>query len=83
MIARALVLIALTVATARAESRDEEPCDLACTAGKADAMRKRGDAAGARDLLSRAYQQSPHPQLLFALGQVEQELERFEIAIDY
>jgi tetratricopeptide (TPR) repeat protein len=79
MIARVVALIAVVAATAHADPT----CDLACTADKAREMLGRGDAVGARDMLERVYQAEPHPQLLFALGQVEQQLGRFEVAIDY
>jgi hypothetical protein len=82
--ALALVLVGATAPTVHAQpTAPEPPCDLTCTATQARDRLERGDAVGARDILQRSYKLSPHPQLLFALGQVEQQLENYEIAIDY
>lgn len=42
-----------------------------------------GKYAEARDLLKRAYELAPQPKVLFALGQVEFNLNNFQAAIDY
>jgi tetratricopeptide (TPR) repeat protein len=67
----ALVLVALTTAARADDVQDAR-----------DAYNK-GQFKHARELLLRAYDADPQPQILFALGQVEFNLGHYREAIDY
>ncbi len=51
--------------------------------GPARKLLEEGKYAEAREAFLRAYQVSPQPKLLFALGQIEFNLNNFQAAIDY
>lgn len=78
-----IVLVVATASVARAD--DPPPADCATVdhlaAGRA--LYENKDFAGARSEMLAAYACDPQPALLFALGQVELNLEHFQAAIDY
>jgi len=81
---RWLILLALAARVAYADdgSAAEQP-DPGGHFAKAREFHDRGDFTNARVELLAAYDASPQPALLFALGQVEFNLRHFKAAIDY
>ncbi|HEU0034910.1 MAG TPA: tetratricopeptide repeat protein [Kofleriaceae bacterium] len=80
---RALLVVAVLTTTAYADEPSGPRCSIECFVTKAREKLARGDAAGARAELVTAYKLYPAPPLLFALGQVELQLDHPEAAIDY
>jgi tetratricopeptide (TPR) repeat protein len=92
-VTRALVVLALVLG-ARIASADDPPAgepaapaepqpDPGGHLAKARELHDRGDFVNARVELLAAYEASPQPALLFALGQIEFNLHHFKAAIDY
>lgn len=82
----ALALVFLTTASvARADEPDNADPNGPPTIlpGKLREAYERGDYEEARRLLLQMYTLTPNPKLLFALGQVELNLENYEAAIRY
>lgn len=79
-----VALLCARAHAAPAEPASDEAGDDAETAlDQARERFARGEFAAARDLLLRAYDRSHRPDVLFALGQAEFNLENFEAAIGY
>jgi len=73
---RALLVLAYLAGTAGAEPIDDH-------IAKGKALFAKGDYVHARDELHAAFEIEQRPELLFALGQCELNLEHFAAAIDY
>ncbi|MDB4954206.1 MAG: Tetratricopeptide repeat protein [Myxococcales bacterium] len=70
--------------TPPAAAASDAPADpVALHLDRARDFQGRGDFAHARDELLAAYQLDPRPELLFALGQIEFNLEHYAQAIEY
>lgn len=76
---RALLVLALLARTARAD----EPCDVDCRIAEVRTLLERGEREAARDRLVALHAETGRPDLLFALGQVELQLEHYDAAIGY
>lgn len=76
---RVLAVVAWLAAPAHAD----EPCELPCHVAKVRELLASGEAIAARDELVRLHAQYAQAELLFALGQVELQLENYEAAITY
>ena len=81
MFVRALAIVALFAMTARADEAPTPPDDAVMI--RIRELYEQGDYVGVRRELLAAYEQYKHPSLLFALGQVELNLENYQAAIDY
>ena len=86
--ARVVCVIAIVLATMHVARADDTAADNTESRPPliGDELRKayeRGDYVEARRLLLQAYTLDPQPKLLFALGQVELNLEHYEAAIRY
>ena len=79
-LAVAAAVLVLGSARARAQPHDDGPPKVIVDAWDAY---KRGDFVRARELLLQAYEISPQPEILFALGQTEFNLGHYREAIDY
>ena len=82
IVPRVLVLLALLASTARADETAPKPPDDAVMIRIRELYEQR-DYFGVRRELLAAYEEYKHPSLLFALGQVELNLENYQAAIDY
>lgn len=82
-----LVIALAVLGTAHADDPVEAPTSPqppdAATMTRIRDLHEAKDWIGLRAELLRAYGITPHPSLLFALGQAELNLENFEAAIDY
>jgi tetratricopeptide (TPR) repeat protein len=72
------VLVALLAPPAHADD-----CDPTCRIAKVRDLLERGEAKAARDQLVALYAETKQADLLFALGQVELQLESYEAAIGH
>jgi tetratricopeptide (TPR) repeat protein len=79
---RVAVLLLLAGSVARAEPADPA-CDTPCQIDKIRELIARGEITAARDGLVKLYELTQQPDLLFALGQVELQLEHYDAAIAY
>jgi tetratricopeptide (TPR) repeat protein len=87
-VTRALIVFAMLVGARVAYADDaagepEPQPDPGGHVAKARELHDRGDFVAARVELLAAYDASPQPALLFALGQIEFNLRHFKAAIDY
>lgn len=80
---RAFVIVALVAGSARAEPDASLDCDTACRIDKIRLHLDRGEKLVARTELLALYEETKQADLLFALGQVELQLEHYEAAIGY
>ncbi len=76
---KAAAVLALVLAAVPAHADDKPPPNMA----KVRDLLANGDYEGGKRELLKLYATSPHPQILFALGQVELNLGNYQAAIDY
>ncbi len=81
-IASCLVVLALAMPASADDHAPDEPREWTLT-GRAREAHQRGDFTEARRLLLEAYELSPLPALLFALGQEEFNLGNYDAALAY